>query len=115
MNDEDYKRWDTVLKLAGALVLVVGVVGGGWQYRTTTEKEFKQKYWEQQLALYIEATNTASTLATIPKIEDETESKGMRDKAKVRFWQLYYGPLALVTDKDVDAAVVEFGNCLRQY
>jgi hypothetical protein len=29
------------------------------------------------------------------------------------FWELYYGPLALVDDENVEVAMVEFGRCVQ--
>ncbi len=115
MKDESYNLWDIILKIAGALAVTVGIIIGLWQYEATTERQFKEKFWEQQLNLYLEASKAAATLATIPKIEEDPIKKLERDKAQTRFWQLYYGELALIEDKDVEQAMIEFGNCLRQY
>jgi hypothetical protein len=79
------------------------------------EQEFRKPFWEKQLHLYFDASEAASTLAT-------STDKRRIESAQERFWQLYWGPLAVVEDagldleddKDakVEAAMVAFGNCL---
>ena len=79
------------------------------------EQEFRRPFWEKQLQLYFDASEAASTLAT-------STEEPKRRLAEQKFWQLYWGPLAVVEDAGlkleddpdakVEAAMVEFGNCL---
>ena len=52
---------------------------------------------------YVEA---AETVAQIPRTSDVAQ----RDKLIKRFWELYWGPLAVVEDRGVSQAMVEYGN-----
>lgn len=73
------------------------------------ENEFRKPFWDKQLALYFEATNVASTIATLPSADPE------RKDAEKRFWQLYWGPLVAVEDEGVKVAKLHFRNCLKGY
>lgn len=68
--------------------------------------EATKPFLERQLKLYTEATQAAATLATSTKQEE-------LDVASKRFWSLYWGELALVEDKGVEAAMVQFGRALQ--
>src|SRR5260370_12841440 len=78
------------------------------------EQEFRKPFWEKQLQLYFDATEAASTMAT-------SKDARRRDLAGDRFWELYWGSLAVVedagletaTDAKVEAAMVHFGSCFN--
>jgi hypothetical protein len=72
----------------------------------TRRIEATKPFLERQLRLYTEATQAAATLAT-SKETDEL------DEARKKFWSLYWGELALVEDKRVEAAMVRFGRALE--
>jgi hypothetical protein len=40
-------------------------------------------------------------------------SKNERDKAEQEFWALYWGPLSIVEDKNVEASMVRLGRCIQ--
>ena len=65
-----------------------------------------QPFLERQLRLFKEATQTVAFLATTSDSPD-------RAKRLERFWQLYWGELALVEHGKVDSAMVAFGNALN--
>jgi hypothetical protein len=75
-------------------------------------KEFKKSFWEKQLGFYLEAARTSATLANF-QAEEKAETQAERGKARIRFWQLYWGELAVVEDDLVAAAMITFANCLR--
>lgn len=77
------------------------------------EREFKKALWEKQLTYYLEAAQAAATLASVSS--DDKESRAEWVKARVRFWQLYYGELAVIEDRNVSAALKAYGLCLREY
>src|SRR5262245_38054832 len=60
-------------------------------YRQELTRETARPLWDRQLALYIEATEKAATIATVANEE-------LRTAAEARFWILYWGPLAAVED-----------------
>jgi hypothetical protein len=62
---------------------------------------------ERQLTLYTEASQIAATIATV-------EDRQVLDKSVQRFWQLYWGELALVENKEVEGAMVAIGNRLKK-
>lgn len=104
---EALAKWATVVAtLAGLLWGVVSTL-------ETWSRESRRPFLDRQLTLYEEATRTAAVLATS---EDPTEVEA----AEERFWQLYWGELALVENGGlgaqgggVEAAMVRFGNALR--
>ncbi len=76
------------------------------------ELELRKPFWEKQLEYYFAASAAAATIATSK--EPQTVKK-----AKAKFWDLYWGPLAIVEDAGmkkpedavVEGAMVLFGNC----
>jgi hypothetical protein len=64
--------------------------------------EATRPFLEKQLTLYGEAALICAKLAT-----DPTD-----DKARARFWELYWGELALVENAGVERAMVSFKNAL---
>ena len=102
------QEWDLIIKGFGVLGAFVGGFIGLWRYFDTSEKQFRKPYWERQLALYFEATEAASSLAT-GDVEQQLE------EAKKKFWILYWGPLALVEDREVEASMVQFAETLAKY
>lgn len=112
MDADIYRHWDLLLKAITALFAVIGGSIGLWKYFDTSRKEFRKPYWERQLSLYFEVTAAASTLASIDSGKiDSSNREELRAQAQEKFWQLYYGPLEIVTDDDVTDAIVEFKEC----
>ena len=108
MPDSRQKLWDTRLKLLG----VLAVLGSAWWavfvYDRNAERELRKPLWDRQLALYFEASEVTSKIATL---SDNDEKR----KAVQRFWQLYYGPLRVVEDnQNVGDAMKSFGRCLAE-
>jgi hypothetical protein len=106
------------------LLVLAGLIFGVIQFQTTAEldrkaresqylqtlteaqREAKKPFYEEQLALYLEATNVASRISA-PLSEDDEKA------AIVRFWQLYWGQLALVESQDVARAMMAFKDVLE--
>ena len=117
--------FDQWLKILGLVGLVGGFVWGVYQWRDKSDRELAQArfeaerlatsrkieatkpFLERQLKLYTEASQVAATLATTP---DNKE----RSKATKRFWELYWGDLALVENQGVEAAMVALGDALSR-
>ncbi len=72
----------------------------------TRRIEATKPFLDRQLILYTEATKSTATIATSSLDEEIT-------LAKKRFWSLYWGELALVEDKNVETAMVMFGQALK--
>lgn len=103
---------ETGIKLLSILGALATFAWGVFQYAENNKKQTESRrieatkpFLERQLKLYTEATQSAATLAT---------SEGGSEKAAAikRFWSLYWGELALVEDKDVEAAMVALGKGL---
>jgi hypothetical protein len=103
---------DAISKLAAT----AGVLGGGlWTviiYREARKSEAKtaalaakQPFLLKRLELYSEATSYAAAIAAG---KDEKDIAA----AKERFWDLYWGPMAVVEDRKVEAAMKAFGDAL---
>jgi hypothetical protein len=124
MTEESRNRIELFIKAIGPLLVLAGLVFGVIQFQTTAEldrearenqyiqtleeaqREAKKPFYEEQLALYLEATNVTSRIA-VPLNEDD------KRRAIVRFWQLYWGQLALVESPEVASAMVAFKEVLQ--
>jgi hypothetical protein len=71
-----------------------------WQYNATSAQKNREPFLQKQLEYAIKASDTLATLAV------ETDA-GEWEKARIGFWKLYWGPLAIVEDRDVERAMVE--------
>lgn len=65
----------------------------------------KKPFLERQLNLCFEAAATVSTLAT-------TTDSGVRKKARIRFFELFWGELVLVENTAVAGAMIDFRDKL---
>ena len=68
--------------------------------------ERQKPFVEAQMKFYFEAAEAA---AQIPRTVDS----GAREVLIQRFWQLYWGPLAVVEDEEVERAMVAYGRQLK--
>ena len=104
MADADpYKKWEIALK---TLTLLGAVVAAVWAYHTytdTKEKEFYSTFWNTKLSLFLETSSAASTMAT-------TESLDEFNKARTKYWELFYGRLSLVEGEGVKQAMMSFSS-----
>ena len=112
---------EALLKWVGALVALGGLIWGIASFLITAriqaeshQLEVRAPFLNRQLELYNEATKNASVLATSTIQTD-------LDKAKQRFWELYWGELAMVENGGlnaeaggVESAMVVFGSCLNR-
>lgn len=106
---------ETGIQLLSMLGAVATFAWGVYQYvlanRNQAESrriEATKPFLERQLKLYTEATQAAALLST-------SEETPERATAVMRFWTLYWGELALVENKDVEAAMVELGQGLENH
>lgn len=65
--------------------------------------EATRPFLEKQLELYAEAARVCARIA----------SAHDHDTAVARFWELYWGELALVENREVEARMVHFGQALQ--
>lgn len=98
------------------LAMLAALVVAGWTMYTyfnarkaearTAAIEARKPFESKRLELYLDA---ASAAATIAKVKDPIRVA----QAKDDFWRLYWGPLALVEDRSVEASMVKIGRCLQ--
>ena len=105
---------DQAVKTLSILGAVATFAWGVFQYAENDKKQAETRrieatkpFLDRQLKLYTEATQSAATLAS-------TEDRSERAAAIKRFWSLYWGELALVEDKGVEAAMVMLGKGLER-
>lgn len=108
MTEEQYRSRDLLLKLVSALLVVCTFSAGVLQYRDTSQREFKRKFWEKQLDLYQEASRSAAQLSII---QDEEA----RVPIYQRFLELYHGEMVLVEDNQVKNAMKSFVELYIDY
>ena len=95
---------DLILKIVGALVAVVGVVFGFYQYnQRKVETQESRKYQH-----YIKATTVAASFA-------QASTKQEADEKSKQFWEIYYGELSMVEDENVKQAMQNFGGAVKQW
>jgi hypothetical protein len=110
-----FSYWaDALSKLAAT----IGVVGGGlwalFQYMQARKSEgqtakltAKQPFLMKRLELYTDAASCAAAIATsADKLEIEMQTR--------KFWDMYWGPMAIVEDEKVEKSMVAFGKALQQ-
>jgi hypothetical protein len=79
-------------------------------------RDVARPFWEAQLELYRQASQTAATIAT-------TENDELRKRAEADFQVLYWGPLAAVEDvgikekshAEVETAMVKFNTYVKAH
>ena len=105
---------EKTLKIIGALVTLGGLALGVANYLETARKDAetrriqaREHFLTRQLKLYTDATQTAAKLATSSRESEDFT------KAADRFWELYWGELSMVENRDVEAAMVQMGHCLE--
>ena len=115
---------EKLIKVVGAIVALGSFLWAIWTYGDTRRSEIEQQeqadkrtaetrrveatkpFLERQLKLYTEATQAAAKIAT-------SHDESTIDESVKRFWQLYWGELALVENKAVEGAMKRFGDGLR--
>ncbi len=83
-------------------IIAAAVAGLYWNFHNAKELR-KQPFLTKQLELCLEASQIVSILAT-------TKSQETFDRAHTRFLELYWGPLAIVENDEVEAAMVKCGE-----
>ena len=107
-NTESVAKLVTAAVAVGGLVFTgVSIVGTQKREAETRRLQAREPFLRRQLELYAEATRAASRIAHPSGIEKSDA------EARQRFWELYWGELALVEDRQVEAAMVQMGECLN--
>ena len=126
MTESQARLVDSLCKIVATIGLIVG---GVWTLATYFEAraveartagiEARKPFLAKRLDAYSEAVQLASKIAmgsadvNIPGSTEEKNAYGKEiDKDKLRFKELEIGWMALVEDKDVQAAMKDFSSCL---
>jgi hypothetical protein len=106
---EEYFRdhGEGILKSLGFVLSFAGFLFGVHKFTATSSMEARKPFLDQQLKLYMEATRTTSVIANC-RIEGNPE----RVAAEARFFELYWGQLALVESVEVEKAMVDFQRAI---
>jgi hypothetical protein len=82
-------------------LLTAGI--GIWKVTAEQGQANRQPFLQKQLELAFQTSETASQLATLTNPDDW-------EKARLKFWLLYWGPLSVVEDRNVESEMVKFGQ-----
>jgi len=90
------------------LLTIATAAVGVWQFTAQQQQLNRQPFLQKQLELCFQASETAGRLASQTNpVEWE--------KARLEFWHLYWGPLSIVEDRAVQAAMVNLGHKVPKY
>ena len=85
--------------ILSAFTILIGI----WQYAEKSAQANREPFLREQLKLAIETSEVVGRLATsVDAVQWESD--------RSRFWALYYGPLAIVEDIDVEREMVSVGK-----
>ena len=108
---------NTLVKNAAVIVSVLTVVGGVVSFlvqqheqTSTRDRESRRAFLEKQLDIYSDAVKTVSEMSLYPT-KDSDRNKYLRNLEK--FWELYFGRLAMVEDPRVEKVMKNFGDLLQ--
>jgi hypothetical protein len=91
----------------GAFITLIGtLIGlsvGIWRFGAQQAQANKGPFLQKQLELCFEATEIVGRLASEIDAEEW-------EKLRLSFWRLYWGPLSIVEDREVEAAMVKLGR-----
>jgi hypothetical protein len=107
------EKLENSIKIIGAMIALGGFLWGMFTYFDARKQEYETRrieatrpFLERQLQLYTEATQIAAILST-------TTADSIAENSLRRFWELYWGELALVENDAVEKAMVRFGQGLQ--
>ena len=89
------------------LALITAFVGI-WHFTQQQREANQEPFLKKQLELSFDASETVAKLAT------ETNSSEW-EKARMHFWQLYWGSLSAVENRTVEAAMVVLGQIVPDH
>jgi hypothetical protein len=114
MDEASSRFWNTFFAGLTAIGLIAGGLYTLWQYLTqyklqvtVATQSARVPFDSKRLDLCLQASADAASIATA------SDSKA-KEQAIEDFWRLYWGPLGIVEDQDIAAALTQFGNCLKE-
>src|SRR5665213_2681742 len=98
--------FDRIFKVATAAGALLTAIWGIWQYVDTAQRDAAKPFLAERLADCVAASSAAALIAAPVDASKQGEQQDT-------FWRLYWGPLAIVEDTDVESKMVNFGRLLR--
>jgi hypothetical protein len=98
-----------MISLLAQILAFAGFVFAIAKFAAEKQREFKKRFFEEQLRTYSEAVDNASCITLYP--QDSEEYK----KAVLNFKRLFWGKMCIVEDRNVESAMVKFDTSLKQY
>ena len=89
--------------LIGAATVLASV----WQFSTTARMNAKEPFLRKQLDACFDIAEITAKIGT-------TSDPAVFGAAVSRFWEFYWGQLAIVENRAVEVAMIDFGESLRR-
>ncbi len=99
----DEKRSKTWAAVVPWVLTIVTLSIGAWQFSAQQQQANRAPFLKEQLRVSFSAVEAVATLAS------ETDPIAW-EQARKTFWRLYWGPLSVVEDRDVEAEMVKLGK-----
>ncbi|MEQ8655604.1 MAG: hypothetical protein RIC87_24345 [Kiloniellales bacterium] len=96
------KTWTAVVPWV-LTILTLSI--GAWQFTLQQEQANRSPFLKEQLAVSFAAVDAVAILAT------ETDPAAW-ETARKTFWRLYWGPLSVVENREVEAQMVALGKMI---
>lgn len=99
----DEKRSKAWLAAVPWVLTILTLSIGAWQFTLQQQQANRAPFLKEQLQLSFSAVEAVATLAS------ETDPVAW-EQARKTFWRLYWGPLSVVEDREVEAQMVALGK-----
>ena len=93
------------IKIISVILALLTIISGIYQYKKTSDENFKKAFWEKRYDLYTQAINHTSDIANSNSLKES-------EKSRKEFWKLYWGNMSLIEDSSTEQAMVKFGKFL---
>jgi hypothetical protein len=90
-----------------AFLAIGAILVSIYQINAAYQQDFKKPVWEKQLRILSDVSETAAAIAVLPAGSDE------RQKAELKFEQLYWGPVAITENQELKDLMREFTECIN--
>lgn len=99
------KRTKTWTAVVPWILTILTLSIGAWQFTLQQEQANRSPFLKEQLAVSFAAVDAVAILAT------ETDPAAW-ETARKTFWRLYWGPLGVVENREVEAQMVALGKMI---
>lgn len=106
-----FERW---AKWIGVALTLIGLLVGVHQFNTNQSVAAARPFLERKLKWCEEAVETAAGIAIHGRESPLPAAPGGATGSRAdRFWALYWGVMGMVENRDITAAMVNFGDGLK--